>query len=222
MPLRAVIFDGDGTLVDSVEQHAKAWRQAFAEFSHDISFDEIRRQIGKGGDQLIPVFLDEAERTRIGATLEKRRGAIVRETYLDTIQGFPKVRELLERIIADGKSVALASSSKAEEIAVYKRAAHIDDLVRIETSADDADRSKPHPDIFPAALERLDGLSPDQIIVVGDTPYDAEAAAKAGLRTIGLLCGGFPEHDLRKAGCIAIYRDPAHLLADYERSPIAA
>ncbi len=91
----------------------------------------------------------------------------------------------------------------------------------VATSSDDADRSKPHPDIFEAALEKLDGAPRDAIIVIGDTPYDAEAAAKAGLRTVGLLCGGFPEADLRSAGCVAIYRDPEDLLNRFAQSPLA-
>ena len=104
------------------------------------------------------------------------------------------------------------------ELALYKRVARIEDLVDVETSADDAEKSKPHPDIFEAAVSRL-GITSADIVVVGDTPYDAEAAEGAGLRTVGLLCGGFAEADLRKAGCIAIYRDPADLLAHYDKSP---
>jgi phosphoglycolate phosphatase-like HAD superfamily hydrolase len=102
-----------------------------------------------------------------------------------------------------------------------KRVAGIEDLVDVETSADDAEKSKPHPDIFEATVSRL-GIAPADVVVVGDTPYDAEAAEGAGLRTVGLLCGGFTEADLRKAGCIAIYRDPADLLAHYYKSPLWA
>jgi len=117
--------------------------------------------------------------------------------------------------------IALASSAKEDELEVYKKAARIADLIQTETSSDDAEKSKPHPDIFEAAMSQLDGVAREDAVVVGDTPYDAEAAAKAGLRTIGLLCGGFPEQDLKRAGCIAIYADPADLLAQYDRSPLA-
>ena len=117
--------------------------------------------------------------------------------------------------------MALASSAKEAELAFYKRVAGIEDLVDVEASADDAEKSKPHPDIFEAAVARLRIASAD-LVVVGDTPYDAEAAVGAGLRTVGLLCGGFAEADLRKAGCIAIYRDPADLLAHYYKSPLWA
>jgi HAD superfamily hydrolase (TIGR01509 family) len=219
---QAVIFDVDGTLVDSVDLHARAWQDAFAEFGHDIPFDRIRGQIGKGGDQLIPVFLDKAERAARGEALEKRRGEILRTRYLAQIRPFPGVRALFERILRDGKRIALASSAKQDELAHYKKLAGIDDLIDTETSSDDAEKSKPHPDIFEAALARLPGIAPGQAIVVGDTPYDAEAAGKAGLRTIGLLCGGWPAAELEQAGCIAVYADPAALLEAYERSPLAA
>ena len=218
--VKAVIFDVDGTLVDSVDLHAQAWQDAFRDIGHETAFGDIRSQIGKGGDQLMPVFLSEAEIAEKGEALQKHRSAILKERYLDKITPFPQVRALFERLIADGRKVALASSAKGPELEHYKQVAKIADLVDAETSSDDAERSKPHPDIFEAAIKRLPGLEPGDMIVVGDTPYDAEAATKAGLRTIGMLCGGFPEADLRRAGCIAIYRDPADLLAQYDRSPI--
>ena len=112
----------------------------------------------------------------------------------------------------------MASSAKQDEIAKYKQIAQIEDLIDKETSSDDAERSKPEPDIFQAALQRLGNLSPEQVLVVGDTPYDAEAAAKAGMRTIGLLCGGWSADELKQAGCVAIYKDVAGLLAQYEDS----
>jgi HAD superfamily hydrolase (TIGR01509 family) len=134
-------------------------------------------------------------------------------------QGLPAVRELFQRLIADGRQIALASSAKENELAQYKKIANIVDLIDAETSTDDAEKSKPHPDIFQAALARLADKNPDRAIVVGDTPYDAEAAAKAGLRTIGLLCGGWSEEEeLRRAGCLAVFKDPADLLARYSQS----
>ena len=218
---KAVIFDVDGTLVDSVDLHAHAWQEAFRDFGHNIPYEDIRGQIGKGGDQLMPVFLSEQELAQKGAALEEHRGKLLRAKYLPRVTGFPRVRELFERLSRDGKRVALASSAKGDELEAYKKAARIEDLIQAETSSDDAEKSKPHPDIFEAAMARLDGVARADVVVVGDTPYDAEAAAKAGLRTIGLLCGGFPEQDLKGAGCVAIYRDPADLLAQYDRSPLA-
>ena len=220
--IKAVIFDVDGTLVDSVDLHAQAWQDAFRDIGHAIAFDDIRAQIGKGGDQLLPVFLRQTEIADKGEALEAHRGEILKDRYLGKIVAFPQARALFQRLIADGRKVALASSAKAPELEHYKKVADITDLIDAETSSDDAERSKPHPDIFEAAMKRLPGLEAGDMIVVGDTPYDAQAAAKAGLRTIGLLCGGFAEEDLRRAGCIAIYRDPADLLARYDSSPLVA
>ena len=148
------------------------------------------------------------------------RADLFKREYLPKIRAFPSVPELFRHIRAQGQRIALASSAKGEELQIYKKIAGIADLVDEETSSDDAEKSKPHPDIFTAALERL-GLPPAQVVVVGDTHYDAEAAAKAGMGTVGMLCGGFPEDVLRRAGCIAIYRDPAALLAGYADSPLA-
>ena len=218
---QAIIFDVDGTLVDSVDLHAHAWVDAFRDYGHEADFEEVRRQIGKGGDQLMPVFLSEKEVAEKGEDLEKHRGQVLKERYLPGLTAFPGVRDLFERLLADGKRIALASSAKQDELERYEQAAGIEGLVHVETSSDDAERSKPHPDIFQAALRRLDGLRPEDVVVVGDTPYDAEAAGKAGLRTVGLLCGGWSEEELRQAGCIAVYRDPADLLAQYAASPLA-
>lgn len=218
---KAIIFDVDGTLIDSVDHHARAWQDAFAEIGHEIALPELRGQIDKGGDQLMPVFLSPDELDEQGEALEKRRGEILKQRYLGRIQAFPDVRALFERIRADGTKIILASSAKSEELKTYKKLADIGDLIDAETTSDDADKSKPHPDIFLAALAAIPGLKASDAIVVGDTPYDAEAAAKAGLRSVGVLCGGFPEAGLREAGCMAIFADPAQLLAQYADSPLA-
>jgi len=215
--MRAVIFDVDGTLVDSVDLHAKAWVDAFAHFGHDVSFEKVRMQIGKGGDQLLPVFLSKEQLTREGKAIEQWRGDHFKRVYLGRVTGFPKVRDLFQRLISDGWKVALASSAKQDELEVYKKIARIDDLLDTETSSDDAEKSKPHPDIFQAALNRL-GASPEDCVVVGDSPYDAEAATKAGIPAIGFRCGGFPEAALTAAGYQALYQSPADLLASYEAS----
>ncbi|MEE7447329.1 HAD family hydrolase [Methylobacterium radiotolerans] len=219
--MRAVIFDIDGTLLDSVDLHARAWVEAFAHFGVTTDFADVRRQIGKGGDELMPVFLSEERIEREGETIEAYRSDLFKRRYLSEVRPFPGVRPLFEHIRSAGLKIALASSGKRSEVEHYTEILEIGDLVDVATSSDDADRSKPHPDIFEAALEKLDGVAPDAIIVVGDTPYDAEAAAKAGLRTVGLLCGGFPEADLTAAGCVAIYRDPQDLLDRFAQSPLA-
>jgi HAD superfamily hydrolase (TIGR01509 family) len=218
--LKAVIFDIEGTLVDSVDLHARAWQEAFAHFDHQVEFSTVRSQIGKGGDPLLPVFLPKEEMARRGREIEEYRSKLYKQRYLPKVRGFPEVRHLIERVKGNGLQVVLASSAKSDELQTYKQIAGIEDLVDEETSADDAAKSKPHPDIFKAALDRL-GATASEAIVVGDSPYDAQAAGKIGLRTIGVLCGGFPEADLRNAGCIAIYRDPADLLRRFDPSVLA-
>ena len=216
-----VIFDVDGTLVDSVDIHAQAWQDAFAEFGHDVEFTKVRQQIGKGGDQLMPVFLTSHEIDAFGKRLESRRAEILKQRYLDKIKGFPRVRELVQRLQSDRVQVVLASSAKKDELQTYKKIAGIDDLISQETTSDDAEKSKPHPDIFHAAVQKLKGVARDDILVVGDSPYDMQAAGKAGLKSVGVLCGGFSEQELREAGSMEIYRDPADMLARYDQAPLA-
>jgi HAD superfamily hydrolase (TIGR01509 family) len=220
--VKAVIFDIDGTLIDSVDLHAAAWQEALRHFGHDVPYDKVRAQIGKGGDLLMPALIPEEEVERRGKEIEAYRLELFKREYLPRVKPFPAVRELFERIAADGLRIALASSAKEEELERYKQIAGIDDQLEAQTSSDDAKKSKPHPDIFEAALDRLEGIAATEAIAVGDTPYDAQAAGKAGLSTIGLLCGGWPEQALREAGCIAIYRDPADLLRNYDRSPLGS
>ena len=220
--ITAVIFDIDGTLVDSVDLHARAWQEAFREFGREVEYAKVRHQIGKGGDQLLPVFFTEEELERFGERMEKFRGDLFKREYLPEVRAFPGVRELFERIRQDGKRIALASSAKEDELKAYKEIANVADLVEEETSKDDVERSKPHPDIFASALAKLGDPDPREVIVVGDTPYDAEAAGRVSLRTIGVLCGGFPEAELRASGCVEIYRDPADLLARYDETLIAS
>src|SRR5688572_31223251 len=217
--VKAAIFDIDGTLVDSVDLHAQAWKEAFKHFGKDIPYQQIRHQIGKGGDQLMPVFFTRDELEEFGDRLEKFRGELFKREFMSRVRPFQNVRELFQRIKSDGKKIALASSAKADELEFYKKITQIEGLVEEEASADDAEKSKPHPDIFRAALDKL-GLAASEVIAIGDTPYDAEAAGKLKIRTIGVLCGGFPEEELRSAGCIAIYEDPADLLARYDSSPL--
>jgi HAD superfamily hydrolase (TIGR01549 family) len=212
--IQGVMFDVDGTLVDSVDFHARAWKDAFHRFGREVTFEEVRRQIGKGADQLLPVFFSKEELSEFGTQLEEYRAELFKQAYLPRVKAFPKVRELFRKIVGDGKRIVLASSGSKDEITHYKQLAGIEDLVAAETSADDVERSKPCPDIFAVALSRL-GTKKDEAFVVGDTPYDAEAATKLGLETIGLLCGGFPKEDLLRARCFAIYRDPEELLLEY-------
>jgi phosphoglycolate phosphatase-like HAD superfamily hydrolase len=218
--LKAMIFDVDGTLVDSVDIHALSWQQAFRQFGHEVSFEDIRSQIGRGGDQLLPVFLSEIDIETQGPQIEAVRGELVKNRFLPQIAGFPRVRELMQVLIDRHVDIVLASSAKRDELSAYKRICGIDDIVTKETTSDDADRSKPHPDIFEAALRLVPEIQKNEIMVVGDSPFDAIAAAKAGLRTVGVLCGGFAEEDLWRAGCLALFRDPADLLDRLDELPL--
>lgn len=219
--IKAAIFDIDGTLLDSVDLHADAWRQIFLRYGYDIPFMDIRVQIGKGGDQLMPVFLSEKEIGAFGEEMEKERGKLFKNLFLSEVHPFAAVRELFERLKAEGIKLSLASSSKRNEVEHYAKLMEVEDLIESGTSSDDAQNSKPHPDIFEAALKKLEGVKSHEALAIGDTPYDAEAAGKIGIKTIGMLCGGFLEADLRKAGCIEIYQDPSDLLARYAESAFA-
>lgn len=209
---KAVLFDVDGTLIDTNDLHARAWQDAFRKWGKEIPFDKIRSQIGKGGDQLMPVFLSKKEMEELSDELSKWRTKHFLETHLPQAKPFPKVRELFQELLRRGKKIALASSANGEELEQHKRILKIEDLIHAETTKDDAEKSKPHPDIFVAALARL-RVDADEAVSVGDTPYDAIACRRAGIRIVGVRCGGFPEEDLRREGCVAIYGDPADLLA---------
>jgi len=214
---RAALFDVDGTLVDTNDLHAAAWREAFLQFGLDKPAEEIRWQVGKGGDNLIPsLFPDllEARRTEI----EDFRGDLFKRCYLPRATPFPGVRALFERLAADGVRIVLASSSHAEEVDFHLSLIACADLVAATTSKDDVESSKPCSDIFQAALAKVAPLGAEQAAVIGDTPWDAKAAARLGLRTIGFRCGGFPDHALEEAGACELYDGPGDLLARYDHS----
>ena len=217
--VKAVLCDIDGTLVDSNWLHAEAWQRAFAVMGIELDRETVRRQIGKGGDELIPVFVSWWKRDAVEEPLKRYREWIFRKDFLHQVKPLPKVREFAEELKRRGIRLALASSSKKPELQDYKRIMHVEDLVDDETSADDVDRAKPHPDIFSAALKRL-GLEAKECIALGDTPYDAEAAGKAGLRTIGVETGGWTHDELMEAGCVEVYASVAELLEHIEESAI--
>jgi HAD superfamily hydrolase (TIGR01549 family) len=212
----AFIFDIDGTLVDSNELHVDSWDRAFRRFGKQFPREKLRAQIGKGSDQYLPEFLTPDEIDRFGKELDDYRSDLFRKEYLPKVRPFPKVRELFRRIRDDDKRIVLASSGKKEDTKYYIDLIKIDDLIEGYTSGDDADKSKPAPDIFAASLKKLGGISPADAVTVGDTRFDIEAARKTGLTTIAFLCGGTSESLLREAGAVAIYRDPADFLAHYD------
>lgn len=220
--VKAIIFDIDGTLLDSVDLHARAWQEAFEHFGYSFPFEKIRAQIGKGGDQLIPVFLSEQDQQSKGDELKEYRGELFKKKYLNQVKPFSGVRDLFLKIKSNGQQSALASSAKGDELKIFAKIAEVDDLVDTSSSSADAEKSKPHPDIFEATLAKLgDSVSRKDVVVVGDSPHDAEAARRAGIRMVGVLCGGFPEQDLRTAGAEDIYAGPQELFERYEQTPLA-
>lgn len=220
--LRAVIFDIDGTLVDSVDLHAQCWKESFEHFSYDIPYGEIRYQIGKGGDKLLAAFLSPQEIARLGHQIEEFRSDLFHKKFFPRCKPFPKVRELFERLDSEGLKLGLASSGKKEEVEKYQELLGIKDLLTNATSSDDAEESKPDPDILQEARKKLGGIEATDCLYVGDSPYDAQAAKRDGMPMIALLCGGFPEEDLRKEGAHRVYADPADLLAQWGSEKVQA
>lgn len=218
--MKAVLCDIDGTLVESNWLHARAWRDAFAEIDICLDVETVRRQIGKGGDELIPVFVPWWRRTAVEEPLKAYRKFIFQHDYLPQVKPLPGARDLLARCKEAGIDVALASSADGDELEAYKRIIGIEDLVNKNTSASDADKAKPHPDIFTATLRKLKRPA-SECIALGDTPYDAEAAGLAGLRTIGVTTGGWSREELIEAGCVEVYESVAELLERFEESALA-
>ncbi len=217
--IRGVLLDMDGTLVDSNDAHAHAWVEALAEHGFDVPFGRVRHLIGMGSDMLLPEVADLSKDTPLGGQLSDRWGAIFRERYLPDLRPFPGARELVVRMKAGGLRVVVASSGERELLDALLALVGIGDLIDGATSVADAARSKPAPDLVAAALERA-ALPPAAALMVGDTPYDIAAADKAGVRTLALRCGGFADAEL--AGALALYDDPADLLARYDDSPLGS
>ena len=220
--LTAVMFDIDGTLTDSVDIHAMAWQEALRHFGYQIPYERVRRQIGKGGDQLLKTLLSRSDLEKHGEELDQYRGELFKRKYLHLIKPLSMVPELFRRVRDEGIRLVLASSAKRDEVEIYEKLLGVEDLIEHETSSDDAERSKPHPDIFQAALQRLGNPAAEQVIAVGDTPYDAQATAAISIACVGVLSGGWSKEALRDAGCVAVYAGPADLLARFDESPLAA
>jgi HAD superfamily hydrolase (TIGR01549 family) len=212
----AFIFDIDGTLVDSNELHVDSWDRAFRHFGKQFPREKLRTQIGKGSDQYLPEFLTPDEIDRFGKELDDYRSGLFKKEYLPKVRPFPKVRDLFQRIRDDNKRVVLASSGKKTDTKYYVDLLKVDSLIVGYVTGDDADSSKPAPDIFAASLKKLGDISPADALTVGDTRFDIEAARKAGIKTIAFLCGGTSGAVLREAGAIAIYNDPADFLVHYD------
>jgi len=213
-----VLLDVDGTLVDSNDAHTHAWVRALAEAGVRVEFAAVRRLIGKGGDKLLPEVSGIDAESSKGKAISDRRGEIFQAEYLPTLKPTPGAKELLTRMKRVGLELAVASSSKDDELKGLLMVCGADQFIKASTSSDDAENSKPDPDIVHAALGRL-GHPPAKVILLGDTPYDVEASSKAGIRVVAVRCGGWSDADLR--GAVGIYDDPADLLAKFDESPFA-
>jgi len=213
--LKGVIFDVDGTLVDSNDAHAQSWVDTFREAGYDVPFEKVRPLIGMGSDKLLPDTIGVSRDSDEGKKLLERRGKIFRSNYLPHLRALPGARELVLRVKREGLKAIVATSAKNEELKGLLKAAHVEDLMEEKATASDADRSKPDPDIVQAAIDES-GLSKPDLVMIGDTPYDIEAATKAGVRTIGFLSGGWTKTQLK--GAVEIYAGPADLLANYDNS----
>lgn len=216
--LRAVLLDVDGTLVDSNDAHARAWVDALEHFGHAASFEQVRRLIGKGGDKLLRELADIDVESEQGKEIEQLRGQLFMHEHLPQLRPFPKARELLLRLRRDGLYLVVATSAKQAEMDALLEVCGAREIVDACTSSDDAERSKPDPDIIRAALAKAEAL-PSECLMLGDTPYDVESARRAYVPTVALRSGGWADGDLAHA--VAIYDDVADLLAHYAQSPFA-
>ncbi|HSN87985.1 MAG TPA: HAD family hydrolase [Thermoanaerobaculia bacterium] len=214
---RGVLLDVDGTLVDSNDAHADAWVRALREHGHDVTFETIRPLIGMGGDNLLPAAVGLENDSEEGKKIGERRGEIFKE-LLPSITAFPGTRDLVLLLRNNGFKLAVATSAPDKEVDPLLEIAEVRDLLKIQTSADDAENSKPDPDIIRAALGKL-GLPARETVLLGDTRFDIEAAGKAGVKVIALRCGGAPDAEL--AGALAVYEDPEDLVERFGSSPLA-
>jgi membrane protein len=220
MSIRSVLFDIDGTLVDSNEFHVLAWQRAFEAHGFALASDLVRQQIGKGADMLIPALLPDVDE-QVGQRIAKHHDETFRTDYLPKVQPFEHAAALVQAVTDRGCAVVLASSSNQLDVDHYIDLLDIRALLAGATTADDVAHSKPAGDIFAAAMKKLSAAAPTDTVVIGDTPYDVLAATKCGLGTIALRSGGFAEEQLRSAGALAIYEGVGDLLVNLERSPIA-
>lgn len=215
---RWVLLDIDGTLVDSNDLHAEAWVEALRARGFQASFAQLRPLIGMGGDKVIPLLTGHDAESEVGKRLSEERTRLFVERYLPKVRPFPGVRELLEALRAAGHSLIVATSAKEQELGGLLRQGGIEDLLPQRTSSDDAEESKPDPDIVKAALRRA-RIEPSAAIMLGDTPYDLQAATQAGVPFVGLSSGGYAPEAMSAA--IAVYRDAAELLERLRGSPLA-
>ncbi len=216
--IHAVIFDVDGTLVDSNDAQARSWVDALKEFGYSVPYEKVRPLIGMGGDKVLPETIGVQKDSEKGKQISKRRSEIFKEKYLPNVKPFPDAQKLLDRMRKQGLKLAIATSAQPDDLRPLLQIVGAADLIEDKTTARDVKNSKPDPDVMQVALKRV-GYPPNEVVMIGDTPYDIEAARKVGVETIAFRCGGWSDSDLARA--IAIYNEPADLLAHYDNSPLA-
>ncbi|MDQ2628901.1 MAG: HAD family hydrolase [Actinomycetota bacterium] len=213
----AVLFDVDGTLVDSNYLHVHAWRRAFAEQRIEVESWRIHRAIGMDGSALVRLLSDDAPED-----VRRRLKELHSRFYLQAaplLSPLPGARRLLQRIAALDLPVVLATSAPDDELAVLRKALDCDDLVAAVTSSADVDVAKPEPDIIGIALDRI-GATAERAVFVGDAVWDVQACVRAGLRCIGVLSGGVSRAELEEAGAVGVFDNAEDLLAQLDRTPI--
>ncbi|HEY0189767.1 MAG TPA: HAD-IA family hydrolase [Kofleriaceae bacterium] len=211
--LGAVLFDLDGTLVDTNDMHVRAWHAAMKTHGYHVAPDRIAVEVGKGGDQLVPDVLGREAEQKAGEALRKTHGEEFKKiAEREGILMMPGARELMDAMRARGLKLALATSSSDDGLEVVERASGVAwrELFDVVTGADDAKRSKPAPDIVTVAVEKL-GMGPAECAMFGDTPWDAKSAKRAGVTLIGVRCGGNDDKALLRAGARLVYQDPAEI-----------
>lgn len=215
--VRGVILDMDGTLVDSNEAHARTWVETLKSFGYDVTLEVVRPLIGQGSDKLLPRLAGINKDSAIGQKMVAHRSALFEQQFLSSIQPFPGSRDLVKRMHDAGLKIVIASSSRSNHLKHFIETLGIGTLIDGSTSASDVDVSKPDPDVVAAALDKL-GIAAADVVMIGDTPYDIEAAARVGVRTIAVRCGGWSQESL--TGAIAVYADPEELLSQFDASPL--
>ena len=213
--VETVLVDVDGTLIDSNGAHAQSWTQALGEHGIPVDVQSIRRLVGMGGDKLLPLVARVGEESEIGRAIAKRKKAIF-GTLLPNLKPTPGARDLVAYLRQHHLDVVIATSADDRETSQLLERAGVDDLIRQRASKDDAERSKPDPDIVRAALARSHAL-PGTSVMVGDTPYDIEAARRAGISVFVLRCGGYWT-DAALQAADGIFDDPAALLAHWRHT----
>lgn len=211
--LRAVFFDIDGTLLDSNDAHAHAWLDALRGLGRNVPFERIRDRIGKGGDKLLlevaGIDVDGVD----GRTVTASRRAIFQAHYLSDLAPIRGGRALVERVRSRGMSAVTVTSATSAEITQLLTEAAVADLMDLVVTSDDADKSKPDPDLIEVALQKL-GIAPREAVMIGDTPYDVIAAKRAGVPCVAVRSGGWSTRDLE--GAAHIYDGPADVLAHFD------